>query len=130
MADYNRTSVGTVIDDSTGLEWQDNYSDNNNSIKNLNWKEAIAYCESLILDGNNWRLPNIQELNSIVNLESYKPSIASVFENTTDQNDYWSSSTLVDDHSLAWTVSFNFGERASHHEKNNTYYIRCVRDRQ
>lgn len=53
---------GTVTDAYTGLIWEQNSSE-----KALTWEEALAYCENLSLAGNtDWRLPNINELNSLV----------------------------------------------------------------
>ncbi|MFC2116264.1 DUF1566 domain-containing protein [Bacteroidota bacterium] len=53
---------GTVSDFATGLMWQQ--SDDGLS---RNWKDALAYAESLELSGHSdWRLPNAKELQSIV----------------------------------------------------------------
>ncbi len=49
---YDRSSVGVVKDNATGLEWQDNYSDNGGSIKYANWQGALDYCSVLGLDGD------------------------------------------------------------------------------
>jgi len=52
---------GTVTDTETGLMWQQQ------RITGMNWKEALAHCESLALAGyDDWRLPSIEELQSII----------------------------------------------------------------
>jgi hypothetical protein len=53
---------GTVTDEATGLTWQ-----KSDGGQGMNWKDALAYAESLQLGGrNDWRLPNAKELQSIV----------------------------------------------------------------
>lgn len=127
LADYSRIN-DIVIDSKTGLQWQDNYKDNGN-IKQLTWKDAIAYCEGLTLDGyDDWRLPNIYELRSIVEHSRYDPAIAQMFQHITSHY-YWSSTTSVHITDSAWGVSFWDGK--SHYYKKNLYsYVRCVRDGQ
>jgi len=72
----------TVIDTDTQLEWQDDYSDNEESaIKIAWWGEALTYCHNLNLDGNGWRLPNINELKSLIVETQFAPSIDSKFVN-------------------------------------------------
>lgn len=53
---------GTISDYATGLMWQK--ADDG---KARNWKDALAYADSLKLAGkSDWRLPNAKELQSIV----------------------------------------------------------------
>jgi len=53
---------GTISDLATWLMWQ-----SEDSKKGLDWKEALAYSESLDLAGHDdWRLPSAKELQSIV----------------------------------------------------------------
>ncbi|MCB4753088.1 MAG: DUF1566 domain-containing protein [Sulfurovum sp.] len=53
-------STSVVTDSITGLQWQDNNTTSND------FPGAIQYCEDLTLAGkSDWRLPNINELNSI-----------------------------------------------------------------
>lgn len=129
FADLSKNSAGVVTDSLTTLEWQDNYSDNGDTIKKVNWKDAIKYCNELSLDGEGWRLPNKNELLSIVDYTSFNPSIdTSVFENTTSLY-YWSSTTYANDITYAWYVYFNFGNSYYLTTTNNSY-VRCVRFRQ
>lgn len=131
----------TIIDQATELEWQK--SDDG---KKYSWKEALVYCESLYLDGHsNWRLPNIRELNTIVDYSSSVP--VSVFNwNGQGSNrittfgkhsdaphvfkirdiHYWSATTRADKLTSAWTVSFNTGFSWSHPKVGNLH-VRCVR---
>jgi hypothetical protein len=58
----------TVTDLSTGLMWQKlEVTDDNGNARKMVWEEALAYCERLELAGyDDWRLPNSNELQSIV----------------------------------------------------------------
>ena len=107
-ADFSRIN-GVVSDSKTTLQWQDDYSDNSGSIKQANWTVAIDYCEALELGGqSDWRLPNLNELTSLVDDTKYNPSISNVFENSAS-NYYWSSTSNANSSSTAWIVSFNYG---------------------
>ena len=118
------SASATVTIDS--LEWQDNLEAKTTK---LTWKDAKLYCQNLELAGyNDWRLPNIKELQSIVNVSRYNPAIKRDFKNVTSR-DYWSSSQYVFDAEDVWCVFFNSGN-ARNGTKSNEYYVRCVRHRQ
>ena len=117
---------GVVSDSKTTLEWQDNYSDNADSVKSAKWTDAIDYCEGLSLNSqDDWRLPNKKELLSIVDYGTYNPVISSVFEKTTS-NYYWSSTTAASNTYYAWRVNFSYGY-AGYYYKSDSTYVRCVR---
>ena len=127
-AKFIRDIDGVVTDSRTALQWQDDYSDNNNSIKNATWMDAIDYCETLNLgEKSDWRLPNKNELLSIVDYNRYKPSIDNVFKNTTLDNYYWSSTSNQFLHYGAWIVYFGNGY-TDRDSKSNSCYVRCVRE--
>jgi hypothetical protein len=123
---FSRNANGMVTDSRTNLEWQDDYSDNSNDIKNTTWQSAIDYCENLNLDGkSDWRLPNLNELTSLVDDTRFDPSINSSFQNTNSYN-YWSSSSYSGNNGNAWIVNFNDGFQNNNGKVNNGY-VRCVR---
>jgi len=124
LADFTKSN-GVVTDSKTTLQWQDDYSDNGNSIKQATWTAAIDYCEGLSLDGGGWRLANKKELLSIVDYGRYDPSIDTVFTDTTSDY-YWSSTTRADGAHSAWIVHFDNGNTRGN-SKSNSYYVRCVR---
>jgi hypothetical protein len=60
--DFVDNGDGTVTDKATGLTWT-----RDDSGKDLNWADALNYCEGLDLAGfDDWRLPNVKELQSIL----------------------------------------------------------------
>ena len=122
----SRDSSGVVSDSTTGLVWQDDYGDNSGEIKSATWQDALIYCEELSLGGkNDWRLPNIRALKSIVDDTKYNPAINSIFTNVTS-GIYWSSTTRVSSSSNAWYVYFYSGNDYWG-SKGNERRVRCVR---
>ena len=124
------TKSGEVVTDSTtGLEWQDN-SDANGT--RGTWQDVIDYCEALTLESHDdWRLPNINELKSLIDRSKREPAIkGDVFEYIANGwNPYWSSSSVVGDEDNVWIVSFKDGY-VDGDFRDDIYYVRCVRDGQ
>jgi hypothetical protein len=122
-----RSDSGIVVDTDTNLQWQDDYTDNHGNIKIDYWVGALKYCKELKLeDYTDWRLPNIIELNSIVNRNRIDPAINSLFINVTTTSEYWSSTSNVSDTSSAWVLSFKTGSDFWENKRTNKY-VRCVR---
>jgi hypothetical protein len=116
-----------VTDTQLGLVWQD---DSSAASTKKSWQDAQSYCTNLSLGGySDWRLPNYDELLSIVDYDRYDPAIMPSFENVSTSGGYWSSSTYVSSTELAWVVDFKNGY-AYDGTKPNEYYVRCVRGRQ
>ncbi len=120
FADFTK-SGDIVTDTNTGLQWQDDV------IAWSSWNQAINYCENLTLGGySDWRLPNINELKSIVDRSTFEPAIADVFS-LHESASYWSSTTDASTTSKAQIVNFVEGEVRSEYKNGNTNLIRCVR---
>lgn len=120
---YSRANE-VVTDNVTGLEWQD---DAEAKTVTKTWAEAQTYCANLSLDGGGWRLPTVQELQSIIVDGAHNPSIdTTAFVNYTTSSYYWSSTTSAYFTSYAWIVNFYDGYTSSYSE-SSTYYVRCVR---
>lgn len=106
------------------LTWQDNQSAK--SVK-MRWGNAKEYCSSLSHAGfNDWRLPSIEELRSIVDFTRYNPSIKKAFNHTAIDDLYWSSTVGADNSSYAWFVNFSYGYD-DRYVNSYPYYVRCVR---
>jgi hypothetical protein len=127
LAEFSKQN-GIVYDSITKLEWQDDYSDNGGKIKEAIWQDAINYCENLSLEGGGWRLPNIRELESLVDDSRYEPAIHDIFKLNISA-EYWSatSTNLIYHNDKAWTVCFSSGN-VDDYTKYYVYYVRCVRD--
>jgi hypothetical protein len=111
---------GTVTDHKTGLMWQQ--ADDGIT---RTWSEAETYCNGLVLGGyEDWRLPGIKGLLSIVDYSRYDPAIHSPFD--VRSGHYWSSSANVYYPANAWHVYFVDGS-ANWDFKSYLYYVRCVR---
>jgi len=107
-----------VYDVVTGLLWQ------RSSVDNKYWKQALSYCESLDYGGyNDWRLPNIKELMSLLNYGRYNPS--------SDFPGYmyiyfWSSSSTYESSANAWRI-YQDGDVSYAGKSSTPQQVRCVR---
>lgn len=84
-----------------------------------NWSEALVMATA------DWRLPNIKELTSIVEIACYAPAVNLTVFPETESNLYWSSSPYADN-SSAWIAPFNNG-RDGAVNKLEDHYVRLVR---
>jgi hypothetical protein len=114
---------GTVTDTCTGLMWQQETAPGGVS---YSWQEALQYCEGLELGGHtDWRLPNVRELQSIVDYGRYEPAIDPIFGAVSGW--YWSSSTSVFFPGGAWVVVFGDGFVNVDYKGIDFYFVRAVR---
>ncbi len=114
-----------VSDKILNLQWQDNQD-----VKTIkkDWKGAKEYCINLNLNNNNnWRLPSIKELESIVDISKYDTVISDKLSNVASKN-YWSITTTSVDSSSAWKIDFRDGN-VNYNYKTAQYYVRCVREK-
>ena len=76
---YSRLPEGIVIDHATGRMWQDTESSN----RKMTYADAASYCESLSLGGyDDWKLPGLKDLKSIVDYSRSEPALDPVWQNT------------------------------------------------
>ncbi len=126
---------GTILDRSTGLVWQKCSNGQSNNSVCLGfpspefWLDGITYCNGLNLASRSWRLPNTNELKSIVNTNaSSGPKIDTGFFPGTAASYYWTSTNspfnLIAD---AYLIDFDTGEIVID-SKMTPYLIRCVSD--
>lgn len=123
-------SDGTISDKSTGLMWEVKTNDGGPRDKDnyYTWEGALSYCENLYLAGyDDWRLPNRNELQSIVDYNRDYPSIDPIFSYTVSSY-YWSSTTSTHNTFFAWLVYFRDGCVSYYGDKSSpNYYVRAVR---
>ena len=105
----------TIHDKDNGYVWADAFSV---KIAALNTAPCFAgHCD--------WRLPNVNELLSIVNYGLFSPSIDATF-GLTRSFFHWSSTTVASTSSAAWTVVFDDGATAIV-GKSSPELVRAVR---
>jgi hypothetical protein len=111
-----------VTDATTGLIWE-RYG----STGAMNWETAWSYCQGRNTGGwQTWRLPGIDDLQSLVYYGTHSPAINSLVFIDTESDGYWSGTTLAGDPTAAWFVHFNNGA-GTYHVKTEAKYARCVR---
>jgi hypothetical protein len=121
--DFIDNGDGTVTDTNTDLMWQQVTAPGN-----YVWEGALTYCEGLSLAGHDdWRLPNRNELQSIVDYSTDDPAIDKFFFPVTKSDPYWASTSYAINPSTAWGVDFGRGGISGNGTKSNTFYVRAVR---
>lgn len=130
-AAFHDNGNGTVTDLNTNLMWQQSEDESTRT-----WQEALDYCEELTFPSreySDWRVPNVRELESIVDWDRYDPAIDTAYFPECRWSQYWSSSTHTHDSEYshdseyAWYVNFATGLVAED-IKLNDKFVRCVRD--
>ena len=113
-----------VMDDTTGLIWQDNIDAK--TIKKSR-KDAKQYCRSLVLAGyDDWYLPRIKQLKSIVDNKKRNPAIRDGFKNIKAYH-YWSSSPNLSANLInVFNIDFKNGQTYKTNRKGRCH-VRCVR---
>jgi Protein of unknown function (DUF1566)/Ankyrin repeats (many copies)/TerB-C domain len=123
---------GTVTDRRTGLTWMRCASGQTwdgttctGEINAYTWNEAMTL-HSTYAGHSDWRLPNIDELRSIVDSESRGPAIDTKAFPITTSPYFWSSSVGTHGSSYAWLVGFEQGQ-AGFDAKSGRFAVRHVR---
>jgi len=133
-ANFLDNGDGTITDRATGLVWQKcSYGQTNPSVctgspNQDNWTNALSYCNTLNLASRTWRLPNANELNSIVDHTSINTVLldTSFFPGTVS-NPYWTSTTDTTGNS-SFAVDFGNAMVQAFTTMSFNHYIRCVSD--
>ena len=124
-AQIYRKSSQVVTDTQTKLMWVDDIS----VVKVMKThKEAILYCEELVFAGySDWRIPKIEEFETIVNKKNKKNYIHKAFRyNVPDgywaEQSHWRTFWFYADymHFVSGTAYFD------NRDKNK--YVRCIRN--
>ena len=107
---FIRQLNGTVSDKNTGLTW---YFDPGPAEKT--WEESLLYSAGLTFAGkNDWRVPNIKELQSLNDVSLCKPSLDVKFFPDIGMKNYWSSTSLTNEPDKAWISNTEYGTVTQH----------------
>lgn len=108
-----------VLDNDTGLIWQRSAATTLRT-----WSVAMSYCNGLVLGGySDWRLPNVRELQSLVDVRAAAPSIDATAFPEASTGYHWSASLIT---SFAWYVDFASGT-TNWYATTAVARARCVR---
>lgn len=131
---YTRdNAVGIVTDNTTHLMWQDNESVQKPWVTQANYDAgnyndtsgdtASTYCTDLTLGGySDWRLPKIEELQTIVDYGKDLSGVDTVFQ-FKQSDTCWTSNNSNANNDSHIHVFNNYGYRS----KDMAYDVRCVR---
>ena len=116
--------ASSKLDDKTALVWQDNLEI---ATIAMNQEKAMKYCQTLRLDGfDDWRLPTLGEVYTIVDMKRDRPALKDGFENRLSEN-FWTSTPFAENpNKKAWLIAMSYGE-AEPQNKKRDYSVRCVR---
>lgn len=124
---------GTVTDSRTGLMWKQcieglgGANCASGSSKSYTWSGALAQAEASTFAGyDDWRLPNIKELRSLVEECRISPAINDTLFPNTPNSSFWSGSPYAGYSTPAWSVSFGDGY-AGYFFRSSSYRVRLVR---
>jgi len=100
---YLDNGDGTITDLATGLMWpKDATGAGCYNGATRTWVQAIAFCEELdFAEHDDWRLPNVKELQTIIDYSRKSPCIDPIFLNTV-ASAYWSGTTYLGNTDFAW----------------------------
>jgi hypothetical protein len=147
----------TITDNNTKLEWMK--QDDNDSLGTIicdpgsypgnldknclfDWDGAFAFVAELNARNHagysDWRVPNVKELQSIVNHENFDPAVSVEFDtgcvfgctvdacSCTNTGLYWSSTSFADGSFVAWGVFLSSGI-VNLDDKSEFKHVRAVR---
>ena len=125
---FHSNQNGSVTDKLTGLQWArcslgQTFENGvcRGEAHQLPW--AIV---SLVIE-KGWRLPEMAELNSLVELRCIRPAINTALFPNTIAAAYWSATRFINTDGNYWQVNFLHGESGSE-PADTKAYVRLVRD--
>ena len=133
-SDFTVHDNGTVTHNTTGLMWMRcslgqewSGSTCSGSASTYTWQNALQTADGFSYAGySDWRLPNKNELESIVEERCVSPAINTTVFPTTPSNRFWSSSPDAYASYDAWHVGFHYGGVFNSY-KNSSSRVRLVR---
>ncbi|MDZ7760133.1 MAG: DUF1566 domain-containing protein [Desulfovermiculus sp.] len=110
---------GTVTDPSTGLMWMkcslgqtwddDNSACQGDSVRHT-WQDTLNVIQNLQWAGySDWRLPNRNELQSLVDYSKFDPAVDSLLKENTPSSYHWTSTTVAGKADRSWHLDLSTG---------------------
>lgn len=120
-AEFTDNGDGSVTHAATGLVWKRcsegqawDGSACTGSVVALTWAQALVQADaSTDLGATDWRLPNVKELESLVEARCWTPAIDSAVFPQTAATVYWTSSPFAGDPQASLVVNFDAGHTGS-----------------
>ncbi|MGE5028010.1 MAG: DUF1566 domain-containing protein [Betaproteobacteria bacterium] len=126
-----RFAVGeeSVLDRLTGLSWR---RDADIARHPVSWGEALAAVSGLNLGAGGelrpWRLPNINELESLADCARHSPALPSGHPFEAVQAAYWSATTSAYEPDWAWALYLDQGAVGVGQKRGRHFRVWAVRD--
>ena len=130
---FTANADGTVTDTQTGLTWKrclegQSFSSGNctGTAEKPIWSDALAKTDTV----NKWRVPNIKELQSLVDVTRHSPAInTTCFPTPIGQQLVWSASPYAVETELrSWVIDFQTGAFLRALRSATAISVRLVRD--
>ena len=120
-----QADTNCVLDNLTGLIWARNA---NMAGEAMTWSDAVIYCETLNYGGqSDWRLPNRNELTSLIDTSKFSPALPTEHPFADVQSSsYWSSTAYAYYANFEWYVDMSSGFMDGY-DGASTYYVWPVR---
>lgn len=112
-----------VLDNLTDLVW---YDPGRIEPGVLNWGQALDIVAAM--DGDKWRLPNINELESLVDASQHTPALPEGHPFTGLNDGYWSSTTSFFEKDWAYVLYLDKGAVGVGFKQNADFFAWPVRD--
>ena len=114
--DFIDNKDGTVTHKTTGLTWMRcalgqtwTGSSCSGTANTSSYEQAVVLKHSFAGHGD-WRVPNIAELQTLVEREAINPAINTTLFPNAPNDTFWSSSPYVGNTNYAWSVNFSYGD--------------------
>lgn len=116
-----------VVDRLTGLEWRHDADLTGTAVT---WADALAAVQALNASENGtlWRLPNINELESLVDCDHHTPALPADAPFTGLRDGYWSSTTSAYEPDWACALYLDKGAIGVGQKQGAYFYVWAVRD--
>jgi hypothetical protein len=125
---------GTVSHNLTGLMWKQCVQGSSGpgcatgAATPMVWRAALAASAADTAAGyGDWRLPNIKELESLVETCGSFPATNQTLFPATPGSYFWSATSYVSSPSNAWAITFGGGSSGVAAKADNRYFARLVR---